>query len=180
MNYKRCALRNEIKKRAILTLAKGIDIGAISHLLDDTTNQFLDKLADTIEKIIKDETSLKCDQASMDEIMTATNKTVTEEVLKTTLGLNFMNAIRTSDGILDAGESMKWVGSRGGVEQAVQLFGLHSLTPKELNAATINAFILASIEETDTKIAVRKSMTALCKSKGMTADNYRDWLEEED
>lgn len=181
MNYKRCALRNNLKTRTIYTMSKGIDIGAISRLLDaDEENgiTFLDKVANAVEKFIKEETTLNYDQNSLDEVFSAANRVVDENIIREAVGTTLMGALKEENEFLEKGESMKWVNARGETEAAVQKHDFYNFSQEELDAVTLDAFIYAIIEESDIKIAVRKAYTKACKEKGMTKEDYSEWLED--
>lgn len=180
MNFKRCALRNDLKTRTIYMMSKGIDIGAISRLLDteDNGNSFLDGVANAIEKHIQEESPFSYDKLTLDEVFKHVARVVDEEVIKEAIGTTLMDALKSENDFLEKGESMKWVNARGEVEATSQKNDIYVFGQKEHDKITLDAFISIVIEETEIKTAVRKAYTKACKEKGLTRDDYPEWLEE--
>lgn len=183
MNFKRCAVRNDLKTTIIKTLSKGLDIETLSVLIDTEIEGvgFLDDVTNEIEKEIEKEHGgkIRYDGQSLETVFKIVGSIVDEDVVKKAASDVIMNHIRTGNASLKQGSSMKWVNVRGEVEAEFQKYSIYQMQD-ELENITLEAFIYSVIEESEPTIAARKAFTKACEATGLTEEEYAGWYKEVD
>lgn len=180
MNHKRCALRNNLKERAIRILAEGVDIETFSNLIENEEGKsFLDNIADDLEKKIETARGNKIDydSLSMDEVLLIGQRSIYTEDIKKTLSRTILTLAKAGDATIKMDASQKWITAKGVIDTEITINDLYVFDDVEVKEMTFNAFIQMVIEESNKEIAGRKAVTEGCKKKGVDKEQYRNWLE---
>ena len=180
MNHKRCALRNDLKERAIRMLATGTDIEIFSHLIENEEGKsFLDSVADDLEKKIETSRGGKMDYdtLSMDEILACGKNSIYPEDIKKTLSRTILTLIKNGDATIKMDASQKWITAKGVIDTEMAINDLYIFEDTEIKEMVLNAFIKMVIEESNKEIAGYRAVTEGCKKKGIDKEQYRNWLE---
>lgn len=180
MNYKRCALRNNLKERAIRILAKGVDIEAFSNLVENEEGRnFLDTIADDLEKKIENARGVKTDYdaTEMNALLDISRKSLYPEDIAKTLSRTILTIAKNGDPTIKMDASQKWIAAKGVVETEITRYNLYVFDENEIKEMVLNTFIMMVIEESGKDTAGRLSVTEGCKKKNVNADQYENWLE---